>query len=95
MFHNCNKSISATHSRAQFAFFLSKQTTGLLVFAFYVQIFQIIGPWYGHWSPHALIYAFTTVFALASHFRAQFTDPGAVPKPKPVRLACQQNEIVF
>jgi hypothetical protein len=63
----------------------SSQTTGLLVFAYYVQIFQILAPWYGLWSIYTIIYAATTVLALAAHFRAQFTDPGAVPKPAAVR----------
>jgi hypothetical protein len=54
--------------------------TFLLLFSFYVQVFIIVGPWYGLISVPIFGYTLFTALALIAHFRAQFSDPGYVPK---------------
>jgi len=65
----------------------------------------VILPWYGvNW--HTLLYSLCSVGAVVSHCRAQFTDPGAVPKtralppptgeepPKSQILECKRCRII-
>ncbi|GBG29100.1 Palmitoyltransferase ZDHHC7 [Hondaea fermentalgiana] len=58
-------------------------TQGLLIFAEYVVVVDVIMPWMGDsfWGQFHVV-AFSTIVALAmiSHVRAMTTDPGAVPK---------------
>lgn len=44
---------------------------------------MILYPWYG-WHWHMVLYSLFSVMALISHCRAQFTDPGAVPRHRRV-----------
>jgi palmitoyltransferase len=51
----------------------------LLLYAQVVVVFFLLLPWYGIcW--HMALYTFCTVMAIISHTKAQFSDPGAVPK---------------
>lgn len=57
-------------------------TVGLLVFAEYVMIVDIIVPWFGlsgQGLVHATLFSGIVVLGLLSHYKAATTDPGAVP----------------
>ena len=54
-------------------------TVVLLLYSQYVITTVILLPWYGaHY--HLAIYSLVTVLSLVSHTRAQFTNPGVVPR---------------
>ena len=51
----------------------------LILYSQYVIVNVILYPWYG-WHWHLLLYSACSAMALIAHTRAQFTDPGAVPR---------------
>jgi len=59
--------------------FSASFTIVLILYAEYVVVAILLLPWYG-FSWHVITYTILTILAIVSHSRAQFTDPGAVPK---------------
>jgi len=58
-------------------------TNGLLAYAEYVVLTVIIWPWLGNtlWGAlHGVAFTAVVILAVASHYKAMTTDPGAVPK---------------
>ncbi|CEO96206.1 Palmitoyltransferase [Plasmodiophora brassicae] len=55
-------------------------TVCLMVFAHVVTVFLVLRGSQGLLSVHAILFTLCTVMALTSHCRAQFSDPGCVPK---------------
>ena len=51
----------------------------IILFAWCVQFFLVMGPWCGYFSWHMTLYTFLSLLGMLSHIRAQFSDPGAVP----------------
>jgi len=62
--------------------FSASFTILLILFAEYVVVSILLLPWYG-FSLHIVIYTVLTILSMVSHTRAQFSDPGAVPKIAP------------
>jgi len=56
-------------------------TVVLILYAEFVVVSVLLLPWYG-FNYHIIFYSICSVLALASHTRAQFSDPGCVPKIK-------------
>lgn len=54
-------------------------TIVLILYSQWVIVTVVLVPWYG-WHWHCLAYTMMTIMALLCHSRAQFTDPGAVPR---------------
>lgn len=57
-------------------------TQGLLIFAEYVIIFDVLYPWLGNTPTgqfHMGMFTLIVTLAMSSHLRAMLTDPGAVP----------------
>jgi len=59
--------------------FSASFTIVLILYAEYVVVAVLLLPWYG-FSWHVIAYTICTILAMVSHTRAQFTDPGAVPR---------------
>eukprot|EP00808_Paulinella_micropora_P025969 g11239.t1 len=59
--------------------FSASLTLVLLLYAQCVIVGVVLLPWYGL-NVHTFLYTFCTLLAVVSHSKAQFTDPGAVPK---------------
>lgn len=60
-------------------FICAIMTLLLTIYAWMVQFFIILGPWYGYFSMEMILYTFITGMAVTSHMRTMLTDPGAVP----------------
>jgi palmitoyltransferase len=56
-------------------------TVVLILYAEVVVVAVLVLPWYGY-CYHVVLYSICSILALASHTRAQYSDPGAVPKVK-------------
>lgn len=54
-------------------------TLGLTLFAQFVIVNIVLLPWFGI-SWHSVLYTFGTVLSVISHCKAQFMNPGVVPK---------------
>eukprot|EP00474_Spongospora_subterranea_P000962 CRZ01420.1 hypothetical protein [Spongospora subterranea] len=63
-----------------FGAFCSSLTIILIVYSQYVTVYLIILSSSGLDYIHSLLYTACSIFALMSHFRAQFADPGFVPR---------------
>lgn len=59
-------------------------TVFLILYAQVVIVTVVLLPWYG-FCHHVIFYTICSLLALFSHSRAQFSDPGAVPKITPLR----------
>lgn len=59
--------------------FSASLTVGLVLYAQVVIVRVLVLPWYG-FCQHVLWYSAASLLAIASHTRAQFSDPGTVPK---------------
>jgi len=59
--------------------FSASFTVVLILYAQFVIVKVVLLPWYG-FSYHVILYTITSALALISHSRAQYSDPGAVPK---------------
>eukprot|EP01084_Bolivina_argentea_P032403 59958_1 len=59
--------------------FCGVTTNLLLSYAAFVQIYFVLGPWWGYFHPITLLYLCLTLMAGLCHFKTQFTNPGAVP----------------
>lgn len=59
-------------------------TVFLLLYAQVVVVSVLLLPWYG-FCYHIILYSCCTILALLSHSRAQFSDPGAVPRITPLK----------
>jgi len=59
--------------------FSASFTILLILFAEYVVVAILLLPWYGM-SWHVVAYSILSILSMVSHSRAQFTDPGAVPR---------------
>jgi len=61
--------------------FSASFTVVLILYAEYVVVNVLVLPWFG-FSPHVIVYTILSALAITSHSRAQFSDPGAVPRIK-------------
>lgn len=55
-------------------------TAGLMLFAEFVQVKYVIGPWKGYFSWYTALYTLFMLLSFYSHFSCMTTDPGAVPE---------------
>ena len=51
----------------------------LILYAQFVIVTVVVLPWYGY-THHIIFYTLSSLLALYSHSRAQYMDPGAVPR---------------
>jgi len=59
--------------------FSANLTIALILYAQFVIIKILVLPWFG-FGIHVLLYTCCSILAILSHTRAQFSDPGSVPK---------------
>jgi len=59
--------------------FSANLTIALILYAQFVIVKILVLPWFG-FGGHVLLYTCCSILALVSHTRAQFSDPGSVPK---------------
>eukprot|EP00462_Mataza_sp_D1_P022674 CAMPEP_0175131226 /NCGR_PEP_ID=MMETSP0087-20121206/6427_1 /TAXON_ID=136419 /ORGANISM="Unknown Unknown, Strain D1" /LENGTH=310 /DNA_ID=CAMNT_0016413497 /DNA_START=16 /DNA_END=948 /DNA_ORIENTATION=- len=59
--------------------FSASLTVVLVLYAQFVVVRVLLLPWYGV-CPHIIFYTLCSILSIVSHCRAQFMDPGAVPK---------------
>jgi len=83
--------------------FSAALTVCLVIFAQVNIVANVLLPWFGFdWN--TLLYSLCSIGAIASHCRAQFTDPGAVPKTRktpiymsdeaPQAIECKRCKII-
>jgi len=75
--------------------FSANLTIALILYAQFVIVKILVLPWFG-FGIHVLLYTVCSILALLSHTRAQFSDPGAVPKSfLPVKPSLKKGEITI
>ena len=50
-----------------------------MFFAAFNQIYFVLGPWKGYFSPITIFYTTLVLFGAMAHTKCQLTNPGTVP----------------